>query len=139
MAKLSHRINVRADSDRVYQALMTAGGLEGWFTPHVEGGMGEGQEAEMSFPGKEGFRWRFSQLKPGAHARWDCLTGPGAAPGTAVIYTLTTEDGRTVVQCDHEGWPEEHDALATCNTLWGVLMGRLKEFSETGKANPLFT
>ena len=94
----------------------------------------------MSFTGKEPFRWKFSHLKPTSHVRWDCLEGPGAAKGTSVTYTLNKDgDSQTLVELDHDGWPEGHAALATCNTLWGVLMGRLKDFSETGEASPAFT
>ena len=140
MAKSSHRIRVHATSDRVYQALTSREGLQGWFTPHVEGDVREGGDVKMSFSGKEPFRWRFSQLEPLSHVHWSCLEGPGAATGTSVTYSLSgAEQGQTIVACDHDGWPEGHDALATCNTLWGILMGRLKEFSETGKVNPTFT
>ncbi len=140
MAKSSHRIRMHAAPAKIYQALTSEAGLQGWFTPHVYGSMREGSEVSMSFSGKEPFRWRFSQLKPQTHVHWDCLEGPGTATGTSVTYTLSPAgEGQTVVECHHDGWPEGHDALATCNTLWGILMGRLKDFSETGKANPAFT
>lgn len=31
------------------------------------------------------------------------------------------------------------DAFEACNTLWGILMGRLKNYSETGKSHPALT
>ena len=139
MAKSSHRIRVHAAPDTVYKALTTQAGLQSWFTPHVEGQLSEGQEVTMSFSGKEPFRWRMSAFKPTTHVHWECLEGPGAAKGTAVTYQLTGEAGQTVLACDHDGWPEDHDKLATCNTLWGILMGRLKDYAEMGKANPAFT
>lgn len=142
MAKSSHRIRIHAAPDRVYQALTSEGGLKAWFTPHVdvEGGVREGGEVKMSFSGKEPFRWKFSQFKPQTHVHWTCLEGPGAAAGTSVTYILNDEgNSRTLLEFDHDGWPEGHEALATCNTLWGVLMGRLKDFAETGKANPAFS
>lgn len=140
MAQSSHRIRVHAPAERVYQALTSVDGLKGWFTPQVNGTVKEGGEVNMSFSGKEPFRWRFSEIKPQTHVHWDCLEGPGAATGTSVTYKLNEAgSGQTVVECDHDGWPDGHEALATCNTLWGILMGRLKEFSETGKSNPAFT
>ena len=140
MAKSSHRIRIYAPAERVYRALTSTDGLQGWFTPHVAGDVREGGEMTMSFTDKEPFRWKFSELKPQSHVHWTCLEGPGAAAGTSVTYKLgAADDGQTVIECDHDGWPAEHDALATCNTLWGLLMGRLKDFSETGKPNPAFT
>ena len=140
MAKSSHRIRVHATPERVYQALTSKDGLKAWFTPHVDGDVQEGSEAKMFFSGKEPFRWKFSQFKPQTHVHWDCLEGPGAAAGTSVTYILRGENnGQTVIECDHDGWPENHEALATCNTLWGVLMDRLKAFAESGKPNPAFS
>ena len=139
MAKSSHKIRLHGDQHHVYQALTTQAGLQSWFTPHIEGQVSEGHEVNMSFSGREPFRWRMSALKPAAHVHWDCLEGPGSAKGTSVTYKLSGQGGQTVLECDHDGWPENHEALATCNTLWGILMGRLKEYVETGKANPAFT
>ena len=70
---------------------------------------------------------------------WDCLDGPGSAKSATVTYVLSGNgQGQTVIECDHDGWPDGHEALATCNTLWGMLMDRLKEFPKSGKANPAF-
>jgi ABC-type phosphate/phosphonate transport system substrate-binding protein len=65
---------------------------------------------------------------------WECVEGPGAAAGTTVSFQLSDKgEGRTTVEFDHEGWPEGHSAFATCNTLWGIFMGQLKRYAETGK------
>ena len=140
MAKSSHRVRVHAAPDKVYQALTTKSGLQGWFTSGVEGDVREGQPITMHFSGKEPFRWHLARFEPTARVHWECLAGPGSAKGTAVTYVLKGEgQGQTVIECDHDGWPEGHDALATCNTLWGMLMHRLKAFSETGQPDPAFT
>ena len=139
MAKSSHRIRVRAPPDRVYQALTTKDGLQGWYTSHLDGDVHEGGEVKLSFSGREPFRWRQIQHEPGKLVRWECLDGPGAAAGTTVTYALMDAgSGQTVVACEHDGWPEGHEHIAACNTLWGMLMGRLRDFSETGKADPMF-
>ena len=140
MAKSSHRIRVHAEPGRVYQALTTTDGLKGWFTSGIGGEVREGGEVTMDFDGKEPFRWRVTELKPDTRVHWDCLGGPGSPIGTTVTYLLTGESqGPTVIECDHDGWPEGHDAFATCNTLWGILMGRLKDYAESGEARPAFT
>ena len=139
MTKSSHRIRVHAAPETIYQALTTKDGLQGWFTSQINGDLREGQEVTMGFDGEEPFCWRMTQLKPDTRVHWDCLQGPGAAKGTTVTYLLTgAGQNQTVVECDHDGWPEGHAAYATCNTLWGMLMGRLKEYAEGGKANPVY-
>ena len=140
MAKSSHRIRVHAKPDKVYKALTTADGLKGWFTSQIDGEVREGQDIKMFFSGKEPFQWHLARFQPDTRVHWECLDGPGSAKGTAVTYVLSGEgQGQTVIECDHDGWPDGHEALATCNTLWGLLMGRLKQFSEDGKPNPAFS
>ncbi len=72
-------------------------------------------------------------MEPGASIRWACADGPGAAAGTEVLFTIKGEGPTTIVECDHDSWPENDAAFNTCNTLWGILMGRLKDYSETAR------
>ena len=48
------------------------------------------------------------------------------------------KDGRTIVECDDDGFKDSDIALKSCNTLWGTLMDRLRTFSETDKPQPAF-
>ena len=45
MANISHKITIQTPKSQVFKALCTTEGLKGWYTPHVEGEVGEGQEA----------------------------------------------------------------------------------------------
>jgi hypothetical protein len=40
----------------------------------------------------------------------------------------------------HAGWPASvsQDDLGSINYTWGLIVERLKQYSETGKPNPLF-
>jgi uncharacterized protein YndB with AHSA1/START domain len=139
MTALSHQIRISAPRDRVYQAISTRDGLTGWYTADLEGDIAAGQEAVFRFKGREPFRWRFAELSPGARIRWECTQGPGAAAGTTTTFRLSdTTDGRTQVDLDHDGFGETDAALATCNTLWGILLGHLKAYAETGAQSPAF-
>ena len=139
MAKISHKITVQAAPDRVFQVLSTAEGLKGWYTPQLEGRVGEGKEVVLKFTGQEPFRWRLTESTPNSRVRWECVEGPGTAAGTTVTFRLVDKgDGRTSVELDHDGWPESHPAFTTCNTFWGILMGHLKDYAETAKATPAF-
>jgi len=80
------------------------------------------------------FRWKVSKLDSGSAVSWECTAGPGAAAGSTVTYELSdTGDGRTAVELAHTGWPDQHQALATCTTLWGILLGRLRTYAETSQ------
>jgi uncharacterized protein YndB with AHSA1/START domain len=138
MSKISHKITIDAPADRVFKALSTAEGLKGWYTADLEGKVGQGKEAIFKFTGQEPFRWKFAELAPNS-VRWECIEGPGAAAGTAVTFRLSDKGkGRTTLEFDHDDWPDSDGAFATCNTLWGILMGHLKNYAEAGRANPAF-
>lgn len=139
MAKISHKIHIKAPQDRTFEALSTAEGIKSWYTPNLDGDVGKDQEAVFRFSGREPFRWRFTELSPHSRIRWECIEGPGAAAGTTVTYHLfDAGDGSTVVECHHEGWSESDKAFTTCNTLWGILMGHLRDYVETAKPVPAF-
>lgn len=91
---------------------------------------------EMTFHFHDGetFRWKTTEATSSAAVHWECLAGPGQAAGTTATFRLSDKgEGRTTVECDHAGWPEDHDAIKTCNTLWGISMGHLKSYVENGK------
>ncbi len=136
MTKTSHRIRIKAQPDHVYAAIATTDGLKAWFTPDIEGDVAAGKTAWFRHDGRDSFRWKFVDLKPDTLAQWECVEGPGAATGTHVVFRLHGDGQTTIVECDHDAWPDGHGAFDTCNTLWGILMGRLKAYSETGTSQP---
>lgn len=139
MATISHKVTIHATPDEVFQALSTGEGLKSWFTPKIEGTVGKNQEAVFSFTGEELFHWKFIEVKPNSLVRWECTEGPGAAAGTTVTFRISNKgDNTTVLECDHENWPEGDSAFKSCNTRWGILMGHLKKYAETGQAEPAF-
>src|SRR5260370_862354 len=94
----------------------------------------EGREFTLRYGDGVSFRWRVSKLNDGSAVSWECTAGPGAAAGSTVTFELSdTGDGRTAVELAHTGWPDGHQALATCNTLWGILLGRLRNYAETSQ------
>ncbi len=136
MASCIQRVRIHADPETVFKALATKEGLKGWYTSRIEGTVGQGETATFQFPKNETFRWTFTELTP-SQIVWKCIEGPGVAKGTTASFRLRKDgDGDTLVTCDHEGWPEGHETLATCNTLWGILMGHLREFAQSGKPLP---
>jgi len=134
MATISHAIRIRAPRAQVYEALSTRDGISGWNTADLEGDVAQGREFTLRYGDGESFRWKVNKLNNGSAVSWECVSGPGAAAGSTVSYELSdTGDGRTAVELDHTGWPDGHHALATCNTLWGVLLGRLRKYAETSQ------
>ena len=136
-ATISHAIRINAPRDKVYEALTTTEGLKGWNTSDLEGDVAVGEDITLRYGDGEQFTWKISTLDDDATVVWDGVSGPGATDGTKVIFNLAdTGDGRTAIEVDHEGWPDDHAALATCNTLWGILLGRLRSYVETSDPQP---
>jgi uncharacterized protein YndB with AHSA1/START domain len=138
MAKLAHKVHIDAARDRTFDALSTTEGLKSWYTPNIEGEVAQAQEAIFRFTGRRPFRWRVVELTPDSRARWECVEGPGNAAGTTVMFHLSDDGDGTVVELEHEGWPDGDDAFTTCNTLWGTLVDHLREYAETGRPDPAF-
>jgi uncharacterized protein YndB with AHSA1/START domain len=139
MATISHRITVKSPQDQVFQALSTLEGLRSWYTSNIEGAVGKNQEAVFSFTDEKPIHWKVIELKPNSLVRWECTEGPGAAVNTTVTYRLTNKgNNQTVVECDHENWAEGDPAFKSCNTRWGILVGYLKKYAETGYAEPAY-
>jgi uncharacterized protein YndB with AHSA1/START domain len=139
MTSHSHRITVEALKQRVYEAITTELGLQGWYTPSVHGSASHGEHLQLHFKSKAGpFHWKINEVAPGSVVQWECLEGPGASRGTIATFHLSECDGRTIVELDHDGIDEEDAKRKTCNSMWGALMLHLKRFVETGKADPAF-
>jgi uncharacterized protein YndB with AHSA1/START domain len=138
MAKTSHKITINAPKSRVFDALSTKDGLKGWYTSQVEGEVGQGKIVVLGFRDEVPFRWRVVEMTSPTRIQWECVEGPGAAAATRVDFRLSDRDGGTTVECDHHGFDETDKALKSCNTRWGILLGRLRDFAETAKPVPAY-
>ncbi len=137
MADINHEIKIQASPEKIYQALNHISDLQAWHTAHIEGK--HELNGILSFKGKEKplFRWKLIQLEPNQKVVWECVDGPGDSVGTKAFYTLTkADDKRTLVELSHTSWPDQKGNFRKCNTLWGILLHHLKNYVETGKANP---
>lgn len=137
--KIEHELKMNSDAPTVYQALTTQKGLESWHSARIEGSLALHGQFTLSHKNHPSFVWKMTDLTPNQQVTWECIEGPGNAPGTKVQFRLTPcADGRIFVECAHEGWSESNEHFTKCNTLWGMLLNHLKEFVEHGTINPTF-
>ena len=135
MADIHHEIKVKASQESVRDALTRAEALGAW-----QGGEVTRHDRAWHFGFAAGpdFVW---VIEAEEHERiaWRCLEGPGDAPGTEAVFTLSpTGDGRTLVEFAHRGWPHTGGNFRKCNTHWGVLLHHLRQYMELGVAAPAF-
>lgn len=140
MAEIAHEIKIDASAERVFAALSTPDGMRGWHTAAVDGGGVVGTDWRLRFEGGPTFAWRVTASDPDRMVEWECVEGPGDSVGTRVTYLVRPlDDGRTLVEQRHSGWPDTDGNFRKCNTLWGLLLDHLRRYVETERAAPAFS
>src|SRR5262245_36597543 len=144
MPNSEHEIAIRAEPNRVYAAWTTHDGLVAWWTAHAQVAAECGAVHVFEFNGGDvRFHFRIDALAPNEHVRWTGVAGDGMADeliGTPLDVRLAPlPDGRTGVRFTHGNWASGGGMYAMCNTTWGELMFRLRDWCEGRPRGPLFT
>jgi uncharacterized protein YndB with AHSA1/START domain len=136
---LKHEIVISASAEAIYAALSTPTGLKGWNTPAVQGTGEVGSTWTLKYGGRPDFSWRVD-VSGLEQVSWTCCKGPGDSVGTKADFKLApVDDGRVRVRVTHEGWPSDEANFIKCNTIWGALMDHLREYVQSGVADPAFS
>lgn len=109
-----------------------------WHTSKIEGGAKKG-EMFAAHP-KDGpvFQWKVVTAEP-SMVEWQCVKGPGQSVGTTARFRFTeANDGRTLVEFTHSGWPDARGNFRKCNTLWAILLFHLQKHLHTQGTEPAF-
>ncbi len=140
MPDLMHQIPIEAPPDKVYAALATQDGLRGWWTADTVAGSRVGGRAEFGFDRRSVvFRMTIEELEPGQRVVWSCHGDHDEWRGTRLTWEMLPQGGNTLLKFTHAGWREASDFFATCNSTWGELMYRLKNYVEGRNPGPHWT
>ena len=126
---LRHAIKVAAS--HVFKALADAGEMAAWHVGHIEGKIAVGSTFSLSpKPGLK-FGWKTDEIVTNERLRQTCVEGPGSSVGKIVTVVLSDagKDG-TLVMLTDSGWIDGDAGLPFCNTQWGEVLLRLKEYAE---------
>jgi NAD(P)-dependent dehydrogenase (short-subunit alcohol dehydrogenase family) len=82
---------------------------------------------------------KIEKLEPGKQVVWTCHGDQPEWNGTTLTWNIAREGDATVLRFTQSGWREITDFCASCNSMWGNLMFRLKTYAETGKVDPQWT
>lgn len=140
MPDLLHEIFVNAPAEKVYAALTTQNGLHGWWTADaiIEGRVGG--SAQFGFDKRATvFRMKVEELTPSTRVVLSCHGDVDEWKGTRLTWEISRKDGGSIVQFRHANWREATHLFAICNSSWGELMHRLKDYSEGKSRGPLWT
>ena len=140
MTDLHFNVPVRAAPEKVFAAFATQAGMQGWWTHDTVMTPQVGGRAEFGFD-KRGmvFRMIIDEVASNRGLRMHCSGDHPEWAGTTLEWTIVPSDDGCLLRFDHRGWRDSTDFCASCNTMWGNLMFRLKAFVESGKPNPQWT
>jgi uncharacterized protein YndB with AHSA1/START domain len=137
MVDLTHQVPIEAPAARVYAAVATTAGNRGWWTADSTVEEKVGGRAEFGFEKRAVvFQMRIDRLVPGRELVMSCHGGPAEWQGTTLSWRIENDGKQSVLRFTHGGWKELTDYCAGCNSMWGRLMYRLKDFVESGKPDP---
>jgi uncharacterized protein YndB with AHSA1/START domain len=139
MVDINHLISINASPDAVYAALATQRGLASWWTADTRADEKVGGKAEFGFDDRGMvFRMRIDELVPGKRVVWSCLGDQPEWSGTTLTWTISRENDVSVLRFTQR-WKAMTDMVAICNSTWGELIYRLKDYVEGRNPGPHWT
>jgi uncharacterized protein YndB with AHSA1/START domain len=139
MADLKHQIPIDATPAKVFAALATQAGLRGWWTADASADEKAGGKAAFGFDKRKlVFQMKIEKLEPGEGVVWTCHGDHPEWAGTTLTWKIARENGATTLRLSHSGWKSVSEFCATCNSTWGELMFRLKDYLEGRNPGPLW-
>jgi uncharacterized protein YndB with AHSA1/START domain len=141
MADIIHRVGIKAPASQVYAALSTVQGVAGWWTRQTTGDSRVGGVLSFRFLSPAGtevgtFHMEVLELRPDQKVRWRVKDGPAEWIGTDLEFSLSQQDGYTVVLFGHRGWREAVEFMAHCSMKWATFLLSLRALVETGQGKP---
>jgi len=137
MAEFKHQIGINAAPEKVYAALATTAGLRSWWTADSQTDAAVGGKAEFGFEGRAVvFRMRIETLEPGKAVVWSCHGDQTEWEGTTLAWSIAADNGGSVLRFTQSGWKSASDYYAMCNSTWGELMYRMKDYLEGRNPGP---
>jgi uncharacterized protein YndB with AHSA1/START domain len=137
MAELRHQILIKAAPAKVYAAIATPAGLAGWWTADSKTEDKVGGKAEFGFDKRATvFHMKIDKLEETKRVVWSCHGDPPEWDGTTLTWELSPQREGTTLHFTHGNWKSATDYYAMCNSTWGELVYRLKDYVEGKNPGP---
>jgi uncharacterized protein YndB with AHSA1/START domain len=138
MPDLNHIVPISAPPSRVYAAVATQAGMRSWWTADTHMEERVGGKAEFGFDRRQVvFRMTIDKLEPGRRVVLKCHGDPDDWNGTTLRWDIAANDsGGATLKFTHIGWRQMTDFCASCNSMWGNLLFRLKDSLEGRSRGP---
>jgi len=140
MTTLAHRVPIAAPASTVFAAVATEAGMRGWWTADTVMTPEAGGKAEFGFDRRGAlFSMTVEAIDPDRSITLRVDGGQPEWEGTVLSFVVEPTPEGAVLRFEHRGWRDVTDFCASCNSMWGNLMFRLKGFAETGRPQPQWT
>lgn len=124
----------------LWDAIATKKGLAGWWTRDVrqfdetlDGAIVLGFEK-----GAISYTFTVKEALESERLVLACVDGAPEWVGTTLYFEIASEGEGVRLTFVHDGWHEESDFFARCNSIWGhLLYGSLRSFVTYGTGDPL--
>ena len=137
MVVLHHQVPIEASPAKVYAAISTSEGNRGWWTADSKVDQKTGGKAAFGFDKREMvFNMTVDKLIPNEEVVMSCHGDHPEWNGTTLTWSIAKDGDQTSLRFTHSGWKSASDFCASCNSMWGQLMFRLKRYAESGKPDP---
>jgi predicted ester cyclase/uncharacterized protein YndB with AHSA1/START domain len=134
---IRHQITLDAAPEAAYAALATQAGLRRWWTADTSTDERVGGRAEFGFDHRSMvFHMDIDALEPGKRVVWTCHGDHPEWAGTVLTWNLSPEGNHTILRFVQSNWKAYSDFCAMCNSTWGELMYRLKDYVEGKNPGP---
>lgn len=133
MADILQDFPIQAPPERVFAAVATPPGLDGWWTKESSGRPVEGADYTLGFGA--GFRWRarVTRCLPPREFELEMTAADPDWLGTRVGFLLTEGEGGTQVRFRHTGWPEANEHFRISCHCWAMYLRVLRRRLEHGE------
>lgn len=139
MVEIKHQIKVKAAPEKVYSAIATQASLRRWWTADASAEETVGGKAEFGFDKRATvFRMKIERLDPGKRVVWICHGDHPEWAGTVLTWELSPDHDGTTLRFTHGNGKAMTDFCALCNSTWGELMYRLRNYEEGRNPGPLW-
>ena len=136
MEHIKHNLMIDCKPEKVYNALTTEKGIQGWWTADTIIEPRIGSIAEFIFGSRYHNKMKITDLQPDKRVAWLCMEGNHEWVGTDFTFDIENTEGKTLLRFGHNNWKELSDFYAHCNFQWGRYMVSLKNYCEKGTGQP---
>jgi uncharacterized protein YndB with AHSA1/START domain len=137
MADILHQVGIGASKEDLYSALTEQASLKRWWSEHSEIEPIAGSQARVSFYNNMvTFEFLVEELVPEEKVVWAMVGGPPDWLNTTITWSLSIEEGQTMLHFAHRGFASTDGNFASVNYNWGWFITSLKFLLEKGEGTP---